>query len=170
MMQPRAIFGISVLLGFIVWGIVGARYLWPALRSKPRSEALRPILLLHGFRFVGLAFLVPGVVSADLPNAFARPAAYGDLLTSILALLAIATLRSRIGTILVWIFSLVGATDLLYAIYQGNRIGLEPGLLSAAYFIPTVLVPLLLMTHAFVFRILVTGHAAVSSRPSPTES
>jgi hypothetical protein len=169
MMQSQAIFGISVLLGFIVWGMVGARYLWPALRSKPRSEALHPILLLHGFRFVGLAFLVPGVVSADLPNAFARPAAYGDLLTSILALLAIATLRSRIGTILVWIFSLVGATDLLYAIYQGNRIG-EPGLLSAAYFIPTVLVPLLLMTHAFVFRILVMGHAVASSRPSPTKS
>jgi hypothetical protein len=83
-MQPQAIFGISVLFGFIVWGMVGAHYLWPALRSRPRREALRPILLLHGFRFVGLVFLVPGVVSPDLPTAFARPAAYGDLLTSIL--------------------------------------------------------------------------------------
>ena len=35
------------------------QYLWPALRSQSRTNALRPILLLHSFRFVGLAFLVP---------------------------------------------------------------------------------------------------------------
>jgi hypothetical protein len=163
-MPPQAIFGISVLFGFITWGIAGARYLWPALRRRPRREALPPILLLHAFRFVGLAFLVPGVVSPDLPAAFARPAAYGDLLTSILALLAIATLRRQIGTIFVWMFNIVGAADLLYAFYQGNRTGLEPGLQGAAYFIPTVLVPLLLMTHVFVFRILVREGALTGSQ------
>ena len=65
-MQPQAMFGISVLLGFVVWGMIGARYIWPALRGRPRTEALRPVLLLHAFRYVGLAFLVPGVVSPDL--------------------------------------------------------------------------------------------------------
>jgi hypothetical protein len=74
-MQPQMVFGISVLLGFVVWGMIGARYIWPALRGRPRTEALRPLLLLHAFRFVGLAFLVPGVVSTDLPDAFAEPAA-----------------------------------------------------------------------------------------------
>ena len=78
-MQPQVIFGISVLLGVVVWGLIGAQYFWPALRGRPRAEALRPLLLLHAFRFVGLAFLVPGVVSPDLPDAFARPAAYGIL-------------------------------------------------------------------------------------------
>jgi hypothetical protein len=111
---------------------------------------------LHTFRFVGLAFLVPGVVSPDLPAAFARPAAYGDLATAILALLAIAALRSRPGTILVWALNIVGSADLLYAFYEGNRtgVGLAPGLQGAAYFIPTVLVPLLLITHGLVFRLL----------------
>jgi hypothetical protein len=90
MMHPQLVFGISVLLGLVVWGMIGARYIWPALRARPRNEALRPLLLLHAFRFVGLAFLVPGVVSPDLPDAFVRPAAYGDLATSLLALLAIA--------------------------------------------------------------------------------
>ena len=82
MMQPQVIFGISVLLGFVVWGLIGARYIWPALRGRPRAEALRPLLLLHAFRFVGLAFLVPGVVSADLPGAFARCALLEFLETS----------------------------------------------------------------------------------------
>jgi hypothetical protein len=164
MMQPQVIFGVSVLLGIVVWGLIGARYIWPALRSRPRTEALRPLLLLHAFRFVGLAFLVPGVVSPDLPDAFARPAAYGDLATSLLALLAFATLRSRLGAIIVWVFNSVGTVDLLNAFYQGNRlgVGITPGLQGAAYFIPTVLVPLLLVTHALVFRILLRADAAVS--------
>jgi hypothetical protein len=162
-MQPRAIFGISVLLGFVVWGVIGGRYIWPVLRGRPRAEALRPVLLLHAFRYVGLAFLVPGVVSPDLPDAFARPAAYGDLVTSLLALLAITTLKRRLGTIVVWVFNIVGTVDLLNAFYQGDRLGLgiAPGLQGAAYFIPTVLVPLLLVTHALVFRLLIRTTAAV---------
>jgi hypothetical protein len=163
MMPPAAVFGISVLLGFVGWGMIGARYIWPALRGRSRTEALRPVLLLHVFRFVGLAFLVPGVVSPDLPDAFAQPAAYGDLATSLLALLAIATLGTRLGTIIVWVFNVIGTVDLLNAFYQGNRlgVGMTPGLQGAAYFIPTVLVPLLLVTHALVFRILLGPSGAV---------
>src|SRR5262249_11738261 len=72
-MPLRALFGISVILSFISWGIIAKRYIWPALRRVPRTEALRPLLLLHTFRFVGLAFVIPGVVSPDLPVAFRTP-------------------------------------------------------------------------------------------------
>jgi hypothetical protein len=166
MMEPQIVFDISVLLGFVVWGTIGARDIWPALRERRRAEALRPLLLLHAFRFVGLAFLVPGVVSPDLPDGFARPAAYGDLTTCILALLAIASLRSRLGTLLVWVFNVVGTLDLLNAFYQADRLGVgnTPGLQGAAYFIPTVLVPLLLVTHVLVFCILLRRDAAVGQR------
>ena len=165
-MSPRAIFGTSVFLGLVVWGMIVVWYVWPALRDRPRTEALRPLLLLHAFRFVGLAFLVPGVVSPDLPAAFADPAAYGDLATSMLALLAIAMLGSRAGTVIVWVFNSVGTVDLLNAFYQGDRlgVGMTPGLQGAAYFIPTVLVPLLLVTHALVFRILL-GMDALGGQP-----
>jgi hypothetical protein len=166
MMQAQVAFGISVLLAFVVWGMIGARYIWPALRDRPRTEALRPVLLLHAFRFVGLAFLVPGVVSPDLPDGFAQPAAYGDLATTMLALLAIATLGSRLGTIIAWVFNIVGSVDLLNAFYQANRlgVGMTPGLQGAAYFIPTVLVPLLLVTHALVFRILLGTDPAAAQQ------
>src|SRR5262245_48598609 len=120
-MSEQAIFVISVLLSFTVWGIIGAHYIWPALRTRPRDEALYPILLLHSFRFVGLVFLVPGVVSPLLPGAFARPAAYGDLITSVLALLAIATLNYKVGTVVLWAFNIFGFLDLVYAFYQGLR-------------------------------------------------
>lgn len=163
-MPPQMIFLVSVLLGLAVWGLIGARYIWPALRERPRTEALRPLLLLHAFRFVGLAFLVPGVVSHDLAEGFARPAAYGDLTTSLLALIAFATLDRRVGTVIVWVFNSVGTVDLLNAFYQADRLGVgtTPGLQGAAYFIPTVLVPLLLVTHAMVFRILLRADAPFS--------
>jgi len=155
-MSPQLLFGISVLFSFLAWGAVARLYLWPFLRSQTRVGALRPILILHSFRFVGLAFLVPGVVSPDLPLAFALPAAYGDLAAAVLALLALATLRKGVGTILVWAFNLLGTADLLYAFYNGSRtiVGLNPGLQGAAYFLPTVGVPLLLVTHVLVFRLL----------------
>jgi hypothetical protein len=163
-MPPEALFGTSIALGFLAWGLVAARYLWPALRKKPRADALRPLLLLHSFRFIGLAFLVPGVVSPDLPDAFARPAAYGDLIAAVLALLALAGLGSRLGIGLVWTFNLWGSADLLYAYYQGRfGVGVEPGALGAAYFIPTVVVPLLLVTHVLVFRLLLRGNGPAAS-------
>jgi hypothetical protein len=71
LMLPQLWFFVSIAFGFAAWGIVAKRYIWPKLRLLPRAEALRPLLILHSFRFIGLAFLVPGVVSADLPSAFA---------------------------------------------------------------------------------------------------
>lgn len=154
-MSQQAIFGISVLFSFVVWGVVAQQYIWPALARRSRADALRPLLMFHGFRFVGLAFLVPGVVSPDIPIAFAQPAAYGDLITAILAVIALFVAGTP-GLVVVWAFNIVGTLDLIYAFIQGNStgIGLAPGLQGAAYFIPTVLVPLLLITHGLVFRLL----------------
>jgi hypothetical protein len=119
---------------------------------------------LHGFRFLGLAFIVPGVVSPDLPADFARMDAYGDFVTAILALLALAALRSRRGLALVWVFNVWGTVDLLNAFYQGNRHGMVPGQLGAAYFIVTLFVPLLLITHALVFRLLTQRESVATAR------
>ena len=153
-MDVQLLFGISVAFGFVAWAVVTVFYIWPELRNRSRIEALRPLLTLHGFRFIGLSFLVPGVVSADLPIAFARDAAYGDVVAAILALLALTALRSKLGIALVWVFNIWGSLDLLNAFYVANATGLWAGQLGAAFFIPTAIVPLLLITHALVFRIL----------------
>ena len=134
------------------------------MNRQSRDDAARPILLLHCFRFVGLAFLLPGVVSSDLASAWALPAAYGDLGAALLALLALACLRTTFGIALVWIFNVWGSADLLFAFYRGNQVGLEPGQLGAGYFIVTVLVPLLLLTHGLLFRILWRGNAVTVTR------
>jgi hypothetical protein len=112
-----------------------------------------------------LAFVVPGVVSPELPATFAQPVAYGDFISAILALLALATLGTRTGTALTWVFNIFGTTDLLCAFYLGSRISLAdtPGLLGAGYFIFAAYVPLLLITHGLVFRMLRQTKAAAPS-------
>ena len=155
-MPSPVLFGISAAFGLAVWGAVAWHYIWPALRERPSPENLKPIPLLHGFRFLGLAFVVPGIVSPELPATFAQPVAYGDFISAILALLALATLGTRTGAALTWVFNIFGAADLLFAFYLGSRISLPdtPGLLGAGYFILAAYVPLLLITHGLVFRIL----------------
>src|ERR1700757_4576292 len=144
MPQQMIWFFVSIAFSLIAWGIVTARYIWPELRFRQRADALRPLLILHSFRFIGLAFLVPGVVSPDLPPAFAHSAAYGDVIAALLALLSLLLLPSATGVAAAWIFSLWGSADILNAFYQANHAGLLAGQLGAAFFLPTVFVPLLL--------------------------
>ena len=162
MPQQMIWFFMSIAFSFIAWGIVAARYIWPEVRLRQRAEALRPLLILHSFRFIGLAVLVPGVVSPDLPPAFAHSAAYGDVIAATLALLSLLLLRSAAGVAVVWIFNLWGSADLLNSFYQGPHTGLLAGQLGAAYFFSTFVVPLLLITHGLAFRILLQ-HQNVSA-------
>jgi hypothetical protein len=153
-MASQLSFFVSIAFSLIAWGIVTARYIWPEIRLRQRAEGLRPLLILHSFRFIGLAFLVPGVVSPDLPSAFAHSAAYGDIMAATLALLSLLLLPRAAGVVMAWIFNLWGSADLLNAFYQANHSGLSAGQLGATYFIPTLIVPLLLITHGLAFRIL----------------
>ncbi|HKQ87808.1 MAG TPA: hypothetical protein VJS43_13675 [Candidatus Acidoferrales bacterium] len=154
MPQQMIWFFVSIAFSFIAWGIVAARYIWPELRLRTRAEALQPLLILHSFRFIGLATLIPGVVSPDLPSAFAHPEAYGDMIAAILALISLLLLPSAAGVAATWIFNLWGTADLFNAFYQANHAGLLAGQLGAVFFLPTLIVPLLLITHGLVFRIL----------------
>jgi hypothetical protein len=57
------------------------RSTWAAAPSRTPGSVNpmdQPVLILHSFRYLGLATLVPGVVPADLPAASARPEADGD--------------------------------------------------------------------------------------------
>lgn len=155
-MPPQLYFFVSIAFSLVAWAVVAAQYIWPRLRHRQPAEALRPILTLHSFRFIGLAFLVPGVVSPNLPSVFAHAAAFGDIIAAMLALLSLWLLPRAPGVLISWIFNLWGAADILNAFYQANHGGLLAGQLGAAYFLPTLIVPLLLITHALAFRILLS--------------
>src|SRR5499425_2694130 len=103
-------FFVSYAVAFLVFGLVGKWYLWPAIRERAPKVALTPLLLYACLRVNGLMFLMPGLVSPQLPSAFAVPTAYGDLTAALLALLAIAFIRNESAGALpaVWLFNIVG--------------------------------------------------------------
>jgi hypothetical protein len=76
------------------------------------------------------------------------------LVAAILAVAATIALSRRASFViaLVWLFNLWGATDLLFAYYQGLfGVQLNPGDLGAAFFLPTAVVPPLLISHGVIF-------------------
>jgi hypothetical protein len=158
-----ALFGISALLTTVSSVIVATLYVWPWLRTVRPNQALALLVAPHLFlRFIGLSVLVPGVVAAALPPAFAVPAAYGDLVAGLLAIVATVGLARQAvwASAAIWSFNIWGTADLVYAGVEGVRVLPSPGALGAAFFLPTAIVPPLLVTHALIFLILIRASIA----------
>jgi len=161
-MSPQIIFQLHLILGYVACLLCFITYAWPRLKAMDRVNAQRVIATFHSFRFFGMVFLLPGVVGPNLPASFAAFAAYWDLATGILALLALLTVRMRpLFWLFVVAFNLVGAIDLILDYYHATSAGLPAlaGQLGAAYVIPVIIVPALMITHAAAFYLLI--------RPNP---
>ncbi len=155
-MSPETIFNLHLILGYVVWLLCFRAYLVPRLKSMDAVEAHRAIATLHSFRFFGLVFIIPGVVG-NLPAGFATFAAYWDLATGVLAILALLTVRIRpLFWLFVAAFNLVGVVDLILDYYHATQVGLPAlaGQLGATYAIPIIYVPVLMITHVVAFYLL----------------
>ena len=157
-MSPATIFRIHLVLGYVPWLLCFGAYVWPRLSAMEPIAAHRAIATLHSFRFFGLVFIVPGVVGPNLPAGFATFAAYGDFATGLLAILALLTARlPQLFWPFVVAFNVVGAADIIVDYYHGNQVDLPAlaGELGATYAVPFLYVPLLMITHAAAFYLLV---------------
>jgi len=141
-------------------------------RSRLDSITTEQLICVHSIRApIGAAFLVMASEGL-LPRLFANRAGYGDMLTAILGLLAVALCtalvnpRSRATVYIVW--NLFGLADLLLAVGTGIYLALQipdsmiwitrlPLLL-----VPTFVLPILFATHIIMLQRLVASR--VSSR------
>ena len=148
---------ISYCVAFLVFGLVAKWYLWPVVKDRPPRSALTPLLLYACLRVNGLMFLMPGLVSRDLPRAFAVPTAYGDLTATLLALLALWPLRaaSALAVPLVWLFNVVGLLDLAYANISSVMDHVDPTYLGASYYLAAINVPAMVVIHILIFAYLI---------------
>lgn len=136
----------------------------PAFRALTLGADLRPLILLHTFRTVGLGFLLLAAYDI-LPLVFAIPAGVGDAIVAVGALGLALALYSPAGAahraVAAW--NIFGVTDFVVAVatavlartggplhFHGvvpsDMIGTFPLVLIPAFF-----VPLYLVTHAVVF-------------------
>jgi hypothetical protein len=119
-MNPHAAFRLSTLMSLLSSVVFAVLFARPWLQNINTEQALIWLVAPHMVRFIGLSFLVPGVVSESLPKAWAVPAGYGDFIAGVLATIATAALaRSASWAIAaVWIFNVWGLADLLFAFYK----------------------------------------------------
>jgi hypothetical protein len=161
-LPPDILFTIQLILGYVTCFLCFRAYVWPRLKSMDSFEAQRVIATLHSFRFFGLVFILPGVVGFNLPASFSTFAAYGDLATGLLAILALLATRIRpLFWTFVVAFNVVGIADLVLAYYHAVRGGLPAlaGQLGATYAIPILYVPVLMITHIAAFCLLLRSQS-----------
>jgi hypothetical protein len=173
-MGQATIFDTHLILGYAAWLLCFGAYIWPRLKRMDPADSQRAIATLHSFRFFGLVFILPGLTGPNLPGGFANAAAYGDLATGLLAMLALMTFRTRpLFWFFVAAFNLVGIADLIIDYYHGVSLGLADvaGQLGATYAIPIIYVPIWMITHCAAFVLLArAGLKAPISKPATVQA
>jgi hypothetical protein len=152
-METTILFGLSILMSLIAWNKISNKYLWSRVKEMDLKKAVQPVLFLNSFRFAGLSFFIPGIVHEGLNPAWAIPAAFGDFTAAILALITLSLVNTKLFRPFLWIFNIWGLLDLIVAFVDGPRYGIIP-FLGPAYYIVILYVPLLLLTHVMIFRLL----------------
>ena len=139
---------------------IGWWFVRPWLEAKPKITALSILLLPQLFRHVGITLLVTEVVDPSFPAEMARQTAIGDTLAALLAWTALIALRLgwRYAIPLVWIFNLVGITDMILNLLNGVRLEVAPHL-GAAWFGIAFVVPAMLVVHVLIFAFLLRSQA-----------
>ena len=145
-------------LGIIACSVLVRLYFTSALEKFGFKRVLTFLLTIHLFRYVGSTVLVSEIADPNLPRAFAVQIAYGDIISGILAIVAIFwIIRKEENSLLpVWLFNSIGLLDLLNMMVQSTMIGLT-GVsynLGATWFVVTVYVPVLIISHLVIFWML----------------
>jgi len=124
-------------------------------RSSTKNRS-HPTAALRLFRVNGLMFLMAGLVSAQLPKAFAIPTAYGDLTAAVLALIALwlVRLEKTAAIPLVWLFNIAGLLDLVYANISTFKDHVDPTYLGVSYYLAAINVPAMVVVHVLIFAYL----------------
>lgn len=146
---------LNLLLGFILFRTALSIYVVPHMGRLNPAQLLTPILLLHALRELGLMFMFEGATLPGMPMPFAVPAALGDFVAAVLAVVALWAVRRGASSARAWVivFNVWGTLDLLTAIALAVSFRAAPNL-GAAYWIPAFWVPMLLATHMLVFSYL----------------
>ncbi len=95
-MNNWVILAVQFSMSLIAYSLIFFWYVQPRVSKMPFEQALLPMLLVNVFRFAGLTLLVSGQASTSIPVEALAEAAYGDLISAILALVAVIALRSSL--------------------------------------------------------------------------
>lgn len=155
-MSPFLLFNLQFTLSLVVFALISHWYIQPRLAQLPRERALVPLLLIHVFRYTPLTLLVPGQVAASVPSDAAATIAYGDLVSGLLAFVAVVLLRYSLpgAVAATCLFTVVGIADIMLAVRVGVTQRLYEHALGFNWYILNYYVPVLCVTHVMIVRLL----------------
>lgn len=155
-MTPFVIGSTLFVFSLLIYTLISIGYVYPALNKIQWDRALVPLLLIQCFRFMPLALLMPGQVSIAFPVIAAEILAYGHFISALFALLAVTLVWHKIrgGRVAVWLFSLIGLSDMLLAFVTGISFGVMNIPVGSALFIVTVYMPMVIVSHVLILVIL----------------
>src|SRR5205823_6725332 len=88
---------VNLIANTAIFYVAARLYLLPLVPRVEPQQIVVPILLLHSMRHLGMMFLTRGATYSGLPLQFANKAAFGDLVTAVLAFVAIPLVLSGSG-------------------------------------------------------------------------
>lgn len=154
-MDTLAIFLTQLSMSLFVYVLLAKWVVSPWLKQKSASIALMILVAPHTIRHIGLSFMVPSVTDPTILQSFAQMTAWGDFISGLLAIIVLFSLKYQwsMAKMLVWLFNIVGTLDLLKALSHAEVVPT----LAGTWYIPTFLVPLLLVSHMMIFARLIKG-------------
>jgi hypothetical protein len=156
-MQPSCVLAIQSTMSLVSFALIARWYLAPRLAARSREDALVPLLWINVFRYAPLALYAVGQVDPHIPRDVAAAIAYGDLISAVVALIAVIAVKLRApGSIAVaWLFSIVSIADLVYATYKAVGAETYKYSLGWNWYILNFYVPMLVVAQVMILRVLV---------------
>jgi hypothetical protein len=162
-MSPAPLLLFQFLWFSTAWTVVAVLFVRPRLRRLHPADAVAICTSPQMFRVAGVGLLVPNL-APGMPWSFAAPTAALDALTAALALGAVVALsrRRRWAFELAWSCHLVGMADLAVALPHGVALG-AARFLAAQWYVPALVVPLMIVSHATAVCFLLEQRHAKSA-------
>ena len=149
-MIPMIVALLTVITLVVCWRL-------PAAQHAAISLDVRYILGFHLVRFVAALFFLIDASNGRLAAAFAYPAAIGDIMVAIFALLLIGTVAGPSGRLLLVIWNAAGLFDILFVVSNALWVGLRDwaGMVPLRELplslLPTFVVPVIIASHIVIF-------------------
>ncbi len=163
---------IQSTLSLIAFILIARWHVAPRLAALGREDALVPLLWVQVFRYAPLTLYAPGQVDPRIPTDVAATVALGDLAAGLVALVALLALKLRTpGAIaLVWVFTVVGIGDLVFATLKAVRAQMYTFAMGWNWYILNFYVPMLVVGHIMIIHLLTraSGTNPPRSRPAVT--
>jgi hypothetical protein len=166
-MSPFVALSIQSTFSLVAFALIALWHVAPRLSARSREDALVPLLWLQVFRYAPLALYAPGQVDSRIPTDVVAAVGLGDLVSAVAALVALVALRFRAkaAIALVWVFSVVGIADLVFATMKAVAAEMYRFPMGWNWYILNFYVPMIVVGHVMIIRHLLRRGGVQSVAP-----